>query len=335
MGKERNGITKGGGMEAYRAKYVLSDIITINDKMIELKEFAHKVSDTNSPVIVYGETGTGKELFVQAIHNTGKRREGPFIAQNCAAMPSELLEGILFGTVKGAFTGAEDRAGLLELGDGGTIYLDELNSMSIELQAKLLRVIQDGFVRRVGASYENYYDMRIIASVNIEPERCIAEGFLRKDLYYRLNVLELRVPELRNRRDDIAVLAEHFINKYNLSFGKDIKGITSISMQYMLNYEWPGNVRELKHFIESVLTLKGNGYISEEDLPENIREIHRKSFHESMDTYERKLLSEAIRICQGNISKTAEYLMLPRQTLQYKLKKHEIGDVPINNRSML
>ena len=305
--------------------YSFMDIIGQNDEMLKLKAFALKTAESSSPVMVYGETGTGKELFVQAIHNSSKRKNKPFIAQNCAALPSTLLEGILFGTVKGSFTGAEDRPGLFELADGGTLYLDELNSMPLDLQAKLLRVLQDNRIRRVGDIKEKEVDVRIIASTNMEPSICVEKGVVRNDLFYRLNVLGLRIPELKKRKSDIPILTDFFISKYNKKLGKNIQGITSEAMDRLLSYDWPGNVRELQHIIESAINLIETGYISEEDLSENIRRDVNKSLADAIDEVEKDIIMEAMKLWNNNISKTAEYLKVPRQTLQYKLKRFGIS----------
>lgn len=313
------------GNNAKGRGYTFMDIIGQSDEMLRLKAYALKAAGSSSPVLVYGETGTGKELFVQAIHYSSERKNMPFIAQNCAALPSALLEGILFGTVKGSFTGAEDRPGLFELADNGTLYLDELNSMPLDLQAKLLRVIQDGVIRRVGDVSEKEVNVRIIASTNIEPSLCVKNGTIRNDLYYRLNVIGLRIPELRNRKSDIPIILDFFIEKYNKKLGKRIMGISSASMERLISYDWPGNVRELQHVVESIINIKDSGYIEEEDIPENIKRNYNKSLVEELEVFEKNKILEAMRLWNNNISKTAEYLKIPRQTLQYKLKKYENG----------
>ncbi|GFR35393.1 sigma 54-interacting transcriptional regulator [Thermobrachium celere] len=189
------------------------DIIGESNEILSVKNIAIKASNSSSPVFIYGETGVGKELFVQAIHTASSRRNNPFIAQNCAAVPEQLLEGILFGTVKGSFTGSEDRPGLLELADGGTLYLDELNSMPLSLQAKLLRVIQDGVIRRVGDIKEKKVDVRFIASTNLHPEECLKRGLIRKDLYYRLNVISIEIPELKKKKIGYSTSSKTFYRK--------------------------------------------------------------------------------------------------------------------------
>jgi arginine utilization regulatory protein len=311
-------------MESVGKIYTFDDIIGVSTEIIKLKEYALKAASSSSPILVYGETGTGKELFVQAIHNSSMRKDKPFVALNCAALPENLLEGILFGTVRGSFTGAEDREGLFEIADGGTLYLDELNSMPIELQAKLLRVIEERRVRRVGALDERAIDVRIIASTNIKPEHCVKNGIIRSDLYYRLNVITLTIPELRNRKVDIVKLAKHFIEKYNLKFGTNVIGISEDSLEKMLCYDWPGNVRELQNVIEGIMNFKQEGIIEIEDLPERIRNSENNSLQEMLQDVEIRIIKEALVLWNNNISKAAKYLRVPRQTLQYKVKKYRI-----------
>lgn len=301
--------------------YTFMDIIGQNSEILKLKAHALKAAGASSPVLIYGETGTGKELFVQSIHNSSSRKNKPFIAQNCAALPSTLLEGILFGTVKGSFTGAEDRPGLFELADGGTLYLDELNSTPLDLQAKLLRVLQDGVIRRVGDVKERVVDVRIIVSTNVDPEQCVAEGIIRKDLYYRINVISLKIPELKFRKSDIPILIEHFITKYNQKLNLKLKGVTRTAMEKIISYDWPGNVRELQHIIEGLMNMKESEYIEYEDLPEYIKNNENKSIFEILEENEKNIILDAMKLWKNNISKTAEYLSIPRQTLQYKIKK--------------
>lgn len=315
--ENNNGTVKSKG-------YTFMDIIGQSDDMLKLKAFAMKAAGSSSPVLIYGETGTGKELFVQSIHNSSERKNKPFIAQNCAALPSTLLEGILFGTVKGSFTGAEDRPGLFELANNGTLYLDELNSMPLDLQAKLLRVLQDGHIRRVGDVKEKELDVRIIASTNIEPSLCVKNGLIRNDLYYRVNVISLKIPELRNRKSDIPMMLDFFIPKYNLKLNKRIRGVTKGTLERLLAYDWPGNVRELQHIVESVINLKDSGYLEEDDLPDNIKKVFNVSLCESVEEVEKNTILQCLKLWNNNISQTAIYLKIPRQTLQYKLKKYDL-----------
>jgi arginine utilization regulatory protein len=212
-------------------------------------------ANTPSPVMLYGETGTGKELFAQAIHNHSGRNVGRYTAVNCAAIPENLLEGLLFGTTSGAFTGARNKLGLFERASGGTVFLDELNSMPTGLQAKILRVIQERKVRRLGSLQEKEVDLKIISSVNKEPHVAISENALRPDLFYRLGVVFIPIPPLRERRDDIVLLARHFLAKHSQALGRGVTDISSDVLSLFNNYDWPGNVRELEHVIEGAINL--------------------------------------------------------------------------------
>jgi arginine utilization regulatory protein len=319
------------------AKYRFTDIIS-NSRAVELiKQQGEKAAQTNSPILITGETGTGKELFVQSVHNASPRVDAPFIAQNCAALPTTLLEGILFGTVKGSFTGAEDRPGLFELADGGTLFLDEINSMPMDLQAKLLRVIQEQQVRRVGGSNELAIDVRFIAATNEDPYQAVKENRLRSDLFYRLNVLALRIPPLRERREDIPLLTQHFIQRFNYRFQKLVTGISEEAQEILNRQNWPGNIRELEHTIEAVMNLVDDDVINVQDLPLRMQtaapatdkmnlididlEGEQLNLREAMNRLEEAMIDKAIRETGGNIMQAAKRLGIPRQTLQYKLSK--------------
>ncbi len=325
-----------------QAHFHLHDIITQNAAMFRLKERAVKAARTPSPILIVGETGTGKELFVQGIHNASGRKSAPFIAQNCAALPGTLLEGILFGTVKGSFTGAENRPGLFELADGGTLFLDEINSMPQDLQAKLLRVLQEGVVRRIGASQVIPINVRVIAAMNQLPEEAMRSGELRSDLFYRIQVVRLDIPPLRDRKEDIPILVQHFIKKLNFRFSTLVTQVEDAVMEHLLAYDWPGNVRELENMIESAMNwVEGDTLLSEHfNLPKmeagdgsllpNSLESHEVIGGESdslelrlvLEKTERRLIEKAMRITLGNVQQAAKILGIPRQTLQYKLQKH-------------
>ena len=322
------------------AKYTFENIIGISSSIQQLKSKARRIAGSNSPVLVYGETGTGKELLVQAIHNSDpKRKNKPFIAQNCAALPFTLLESILFGTAEGSFTGAKDNPGLFELAHGGTLYLDEVNSLNTELQAKLLRVIQDGVVRRVGAAKTKDVDVRIIASTNEHPEELVKKKLLREDLYYRLNVIYLELPPLRERKEDIDALVKHFIDRNNESLGKKVTGASEEVIKVFEEYPWPGNVRELEHLVESTMNLTDKKIISLEDVqhyfdnrlkiaainsekPE--KEMPEKNLNAAVAKYEKELIIKALKASDGNVSMAARNLGLPKQTMHNKIKKHKI-----------
>lgn len=313
-----------------RKLYSFDEIIGQNKDFETLKALAKKAANTDSPVLVHGETGTGKELFVQAIHQEGPRREKPFVAQNCAALPNTLLEGILFGTVKGAFTGAEDRQGLFELADGGTLFLDEINSMPMALQAKILRVLQDGTVRRVGGLDTKTVDVRVITAMNISPQEALEKRQIRRDLYYRLGVIHIEVLPLRKRRDDILVLAQYFLEKFHQKYQIKMKKIDAKAAHILYYYDWPGNVRELENVIESIVSLYPEIAIIETNhIPNQIAKEKTVrgepvSLEAKMAEIEKTHIQEAYEKCGGNVSQTATYLKVPRQTLQYKLKKYEI-----------
>lgn len=237
----------------YIKKYTFNDIVGNSKVIREVIYMAKKASNTNSNVLIYGETGTGKELFAQSIHYNGKRKKSPFIAQNCAAIPDTLLEGILFGTEKGAFTGSESRQGIIEQADGGTLMLDEVNSMSLPFQAKLLRFLQEKHFRRVGGLKEIPVDVRIIATTNEEPLIAIKEGRLRSDLYHRLNIVSLRIPTLKERIEDINLLCDFFIKKYNIKLDRKIKEVHPDVICAFKKYNWPGNIRELSNILEGAM----------------------------------------------------------------------------------
>lgn len=326
------------------AEYTFDDIIGVSSEIINLKTMAMKVAESPSPILIYGETGTGKELFVQSIHNASKQRSNkPFIAQNCAAIPKTLLEGILFGTTSGSFTGAKDKPGIFELANGGTLFLDEINSMDIDLQTKLLRVLQDGVIRRIGGTETVVVDVRVIAATNEPPLVSIEKKRLRKDLYYRLNVINLSIPPLRQRKDDIPVLVDYFINMYNKKLKRNVKGVSSDIMDMFLNYSWPGNVRELKYTIESIMNFIDDDVLYINELPSNLRGNFHSSFENNpiedsgyekvpelpplktaLERYERELIQRAIEQSNGNYSKAARILSVPRQTLHNKIKKFNI-----------
>lgn len=316
-------------------QYTINDIVGESRSMVELKNRIRKLANSGSPVFIYGETGTGKELIVQSIHNLSNRREKPFIAQNCAALPENLLESILFGTAQGSFTGAKDRPGIFELADGGTLFLDEINSMNLELQSKLLRVIQDGVIRRIGSSTTKDVNVRIIAATNMDPNVMLEQNLMRRDLFYRLNVIYLHVPPLRERKEDIPLLTNHFINVLNRKMSKNIKGVTKEVQQRFLDNEWLGNVRELENTVESAMNFSDGDYIELKDLqnynilgqsPSYIKypigEIPKDmGLKSAVAEYEKSLIISAIEEAGGNCARAARALKIPKQTLHGKLKR--------------
>lgn len=316
-----------------QAKYRFEDIIGENKEMERLKDLSRKAALTDVSVLISGDTGTGKELFVHSIHNASKRRDKAFITENCAALPANLLEGILFGTIKGGFTGAEDRPGLFELADGGTLFLDEINSMPMELQSKLLRVLQDGIIRRVGAIKTTDVDVRIIAATNIPPEKAVEKKQLRRDLFYRLNVVSFEIPPLKHRKDDIPILTDFFIEKFNKKFGKQVRGLSKPLAGLLENYIWDGNVRELEHLIEGVISVIDKDIIEVGDIPPKFTQYSRDesrqnnlSLRDSLEVLEKQLIQQALDQTDNNISRTAEKLKIPRQTLQYKIQRLDLKD---------
>ncbi len=324
-----------------KAHYTIDDIVGVGKFVKDIKQKIVKIADSKSPVLVYGETGTGKELIVQSIHNLSQRCNSPFIAQNCAAIPGTLLESMLFGTVLGSFTGAKDSKGLIEAADGGTLFLDEINSMDIMLQAKLLRVLQEGQIRRVGENKTRYIDVRIITALNKNPYEAIEEGSLRSDLFYRLNVINFNLLPLRERKEDLEILAYYFLNEFNKELNKNIKGFTNEVMEFFHSYNWPGNIRELRHSIEhAVNMIEKSDVITIEDLPKYVDNNYKganifkrsnreeenplnvyESLEKMMNEHEHRIISQSLRQNDFNVSKTSEILKIPRQTLYYKMKK--------------
>ena len=310
---------------------------TMEDKMKNARDYIPVVAACDLPVMIYGETGTGKEVFAQSIHNASERRDKPFIAQNCAALPDTLLESILFGTSKGAFTGAMENKGLFELADGGTLFLDEINSMPLFLQSKLLRVLQDGSFRSLGGSETKRTNVKIIAATNVEPLEAIEKGQLRRDIYYRLSMMSIRIPPLRERKADIGHFVKFYVNKHNGTFHKQVQYVSKDLLKKLEEYDWPGNVRELEHVIVYGMSMvdetsallqykdiKGKLLLEKQadrkKTPESLEEVPKlcSSLREAVAAYEEKLIWQALEAAHGNISEAARILDVPRQTLQRK-----------------
>jgi len=315
------------------------DIIIGNSgKLRDALTIASKAAETDSTVLIRGESGTGKELVAQAIHYASRRRDKPFIRVNCAAIPVTLLESELFGHERGAFTGAvTQKIGKFELADGGTVFLDEIGEIPPEIQVKLLRVIQEKEFERVGGIKTIKVDVRIIAATNKDLEKAIKEGTFREDLYYRLNVIPIMLPPLRERRGDIPLLVEHFIEKLNKKLNKNIKGITKKAMQALIHYDWPGNIRELENIIERCITLSEGEYIDYEDLPQYIRNedtivtennvIYLDEHSEllTMEEYEYKIIKAALDRYKS-FNKAAKVLGLTHKTVASKARKFGLVD---------
>lgn len=327
-----------------RARFTLDDLIAVDGRMKQVRDYIPVVASCDLPVIIYGETGTGKEVVAQAIHNASARREMPFVAQNCAAIPETLLESILFGTEKGAFTGATDNKGLFELSNGGTLFLDEINSMPIQLQSKLLRVLQDGRFRRLGAREATCVDVKIIAAMNTDPLEAIRRGELRQDIYYRLSMMSIRIPPLRERKADIPSFLNFYVNKHNATFHKHIEYVSQDVIAKMQSYPWPGNLRELEHMIvyamsrvdasQQVLDLKdfkeplGAGPYPLPDWPPRRRQTDPpapRPLREAVREYERELIRAALQRVGGNVSQAARELQIPRQTLWRRIQEYGLA----------
>ncbi len=315
--------------------FTFSGIIGTSDHMNKLIKESQAIAWLDNNILIVGETGSGKEVFAQSIHNYGKRSNEPFIGINCSAIPENLLESILFGTVKGAFTGALDHSGLFEEAKGGTLFLDELNSMPISMQTKLLRVLQERIVRPVGGNTTYPINCRIISAMNEEPQDLIKNDRLREDLYYRVAGFNLFIPPLRERKVDIFDLSDSFISIHNKSMGKNVVGISKELKNLMGNYSWPGNVRELQHFIENLMVRvdEDEEYLRINHIPEYLKDKimssraiemiaeEKESLPTTLNSVERKIILEALDKNKWNISKTSKELGIIRQSLLYRIKK--------------
>lgn len=318
--------------------YDLDNILGESDGILKAKHMAKKAAGSSSNILIYGETGTGKELFAQGIHNAGVTREHPFVAINCAAIPETLLESTLFGTVKGAFTGSENMKGLFEQAGEGTLFLDEVNSLPLNMQAKLLRVLQERAYMRVGGTKQLNVNCRILSACNLPPDECVSTGILRQDLYYRLAAISIEIPPLRERTDDIIPLAKYFLNRYSSVYGMNRIEISDELASSLKNYSWPGNVRELQHIIESaLLQLSPGEKLSLYHLPDSLaRKIASSSIplktdcplneepydlEEMLRDERKRAILRAIKITDGNISKAAKLIGYNRSTLQYQMEK--------------
>ena len=310
--------------------YGIKDIKGTSKSIMRIKEKIEAVSKTDSTVLIYGETGTGKELVAESIHTEGHRKHNKFVSQNCAAIPPGLLESILFGTEEGSFTGARERKGLIETASGGTLFLDEINSMSIDTQAKILKAVDEKKIMRVGGSKPIPVDIRVIAAVNIKPSECVANNTLKEDLYYRLRVVEINIPPLRDRKQDIPILVESFIEHYNAKFGKYVVDISEELQKHFMSYNWPGNIRELKNCIERGFNMAVTPIIEESDVNLNWYNSINKSYEEDKKSLDTKLKERERQIIEqqwqkyGNLSKTSEHLGISRQALKNKLTEYNI-----------
>ena len=317
-------------------KYKFDQIIGTSEQIQGVLRLIERVADSDSTVLVTGESGTGKELIARAIHYNSARSTGPFIPINCGAIPSELLESELFGHMKGAFTGAiANRIGRFEMADGGTIFLDEIGDLEPSLQVKILRALQERSFEPVGSTKTVEVNVRVIAATNINLEEAVEEGKFREDLFYRLNVIPLMVPALRERKSDIPMLLSHFTEIFNRTKGRALAGIAPDAMECLINYPWPGNIRELENLVERITILKGQGQVEVSDLPTKYKTSkstgamvgdvnipdNGMDFNSAVDAYENALILQALQKTGWNRNQAASLLRLNRTTLVEKMKK--------------
>ena len=311
-----------------------SGIIGTSPTMKEVIDTAKIAAPTDATILISGESGTGKELFAKALHKNSKRKEHPLISVNCAALSETLLESELFGHEKGAFTGADKpRDGLFISADKGTIFLDEIGEIPLSMQVKLLRVLQEKEIQKVGSDKVTNIDVRVVVATNKNLEKEVEKGAFRQDLFYRLNVINVKVPPLRNRADDIPLLAQKFLNRYTKENKKIIKGFTPMAMDALVKYSWPGNVRELENIIERAIILCMGQYICEKDLPSNVLKDYEpenlvrhqlSGGGKTLDEIESIALIETLRQTKGNKTEAARILSITRTTLNNKLKRHNL-----------
>ncbi|WP_416379938.1 MULTISPECIES: sigma-54 interaction domain-containing protein [unclassified Gilliamella] len=328
----------------------LPEIVFASKKMQQVIDQTNILGSNDVPVLIVGETGTGKELFARLIHQTSQRRDKAFISLNCSALPTTLIESTLFGTVKGAFTGAENRQGYLELANGGTLFLDELNAMPLEMQSKLLRFLQEKTYWPLGGNKEQHADVRIVAAMNESPADLLKTGKMRSDLFYRLNVGLIKLPALRERQEDIPVLARYFIDKHKTDVSVVITGISEHALQQLMSAPWPGNVRMLENAIVRSMVLQNEpGELQQIILDEELFDLHSPysqdeaklekpttseitgNLTEQVENYEKQLIIDALNQANGKIITAAKLLDVSRTTLQYKVKKYDIHMGVIDN----
>lgn len=327
----------------HKGLFRLDDIITQNPEMLTLKDTVQRVAANTSPVLIWGETGTGKELFAQSLHSHSSRARGPFVAQNCAAIPTTLLESTLFGTTRGSYTGAENRKGLLKQADGGTLFLDEVNSMDLSLQAKILKAIEEKRFCPVGGEQDVHSDVRIVSAMNVDPITAVREGLLRRDLFYRLGVVQLALPPLRKRPEDIPLLTDFYVEQYNRNMGRAISGVSELVRNALLAYDWPGNVRELRNVIERAVLISPpdrrelpleqmfspDPFLSHttkqtslsSGIPMPSLEL---SLQDALEQFEQQYIQAVIDKNKGQLSEAARSLGIHRTTLYRKQQKKKI-----------
>ncbi len=311
-------------------RYSVHDVITKNPRMQEILGLAAEVASLRSTVLIQGESGSGKEIVARAIHNSGDRAQKPFVAVSCAALAETLLESELFGHEKGAFTGAmQQKRGKFELADGGSIFLDEIGDISPKLQVDLLRVLQERSFYRVGGSEEVRVDVRVIAATHVNLLQAVAEGKFRDDLFYRLNVIEIRIPSLRERREDVPLLARHFVDRISHELGREVNDISEGALKLLMDYNWPGNVRELENAVErAIVTCRGLtlgeedfSFLAQNGLPGR---AWAPPAGMTLQEMEKHLIAATIQSTGGNIKESASILGIDRSTLYEKIKRYEI-----------
>jgi DNA-binding NtrC family response regulator len=318
-----------------KQRYNFENIVGKSEPMLRLFDLIAQVAPSRSTVLIQGESGTGKELIAKALHSNSPRRDRPFVPVNTGAVPSELLESILFGHVKGAFTSAiTAKKGLFEVANGGTLFLDEIGTMGMDMQAKILRVLQDRRFMHLGGTQEIQVDVRIIAATNVNLQDAVREGRFREDLFYRLNVICLELPPLRSRREDIPLLAAHFLKFYAEENGTGDRILSPEAMRIMMDYEWPGNVRELENSMERGVVLSTSGSITPDLLPSQLTgstysaslldHQPNASLFDLMEEIERRIISDRLERCHWNQTEAAEYFKIPLSTLNQKIKRLNI-----------
>ena len=315
--------------------YTFDNVIGSCPKLREAVELARRVAPQDSPILLVGETGTGKEIFAQSVHRSSRRRSGKFLAINCAAVPETLIESLLFGTKKGSFTGSEDKAGYLEEAAGGTLFLDELNSMSLAMQSKILRVLQEKTFRRVGGSQDLRLDVRVISSCNEDPFKAVAENTFRRDLFYRLSTVMLELPPLREHLEDLEELIRYHLEATAYQFVHAVTRLDPEVLAVLRAYHWPGNVRELFHVLDYAQNVTDSQVMEVRHLPPYLLkhrsepaaplpaiDFSRETLQGLMDGYEKQVIAQALDHCGYNISRTAQTLGILRQSLQYRIRKY-------------
>ena len=310
-------------------QYVVGDVVSKNAKMGDILKLCHEIAGLRSTVLIQGESGTGKEMIARVIHHSGDRAAKPFVAVSCAALAETLLESELFGHEKGSFTGASERKqGKFEMADGGTIFLDEIGDISPKLQVDLLRVLQERSFYRVGGSEEVRVDARVVAATHVNLQQAVTEGKFREDLFYRLNVIEIRIPPLRDRREDIPLLAHHFLERLAHEMGKDITEISEGGLKLLMDYNWPGNVRELENAVERALVTSRGQVLTEEDFSFLATTGAAKTWTApvgmTLQDMEKLLIVATLERTDGNIKESASVLGIDRSTLYEKIKRYEI-----------